>query len=68
VGVASLESGQVEKAAVHLERALELDPFQISAATALQAVYRRQGDNEKADALGDRMRRTLRSSPMKSGR
>jgi hypothetical protein len=68
VGVASLESGQVEKAAVHLERALELDPLQMSAATALQAVYRRQGDNEKADALGDRMRRMLQSSPVKPGR
>jgi tetratricopeptide (TPR) repeat protein len=58
-GVACLESGQVEKAATHLERALELDPLQLSAATALQAVYRRQGKNEKAVALGDRMRRAM---------
>jgi tetratricopeptide (TPR) repeat protein len=67
VGIASLESGQVEKAASHLEHALELDPLLLSAATALQAVYRRQGADEKAAALGDRMRRTMQSSPMKSG-
>jgi Flp pilus assembly protein TadD len=58
-GVACLESGQVEKAAAHLERALELDPLQLSAATALEAVYRRQGKSEKAAALGDRMRRAM---------
>jgi hypothetical protein len=60
-GVGCLESGQVEKAAAHLERALELDPLQLSAATALQAVYRRQGENEKAAALVDRMRRAMQS-------
>ena len=68
VGIASLESGQVDKAASHLERALELDPLQLSAATALQAVYRRQGHDEKAAALADRMRLTMQSAPMNSGR
>jgi len=58
-GIACLESGQVEKAAIHLERALELDPLQLSAATALEAVYRRQGKNERAAALGERMRRAM---------
>ena len=66
VGVASLESGEVEKAASHLERALELDPLQLSAATALEAVYRRQGDSTKAAALRDRMRRRMESGPMRS--
>ena len=65
VGIACLESGQVEKAAAHLERALELDPLQLSAATALQAAYRKQGDNEKAAALGDRIRRAMQTSPAK---
>ena len=60
VGIASMESGQAEKAAAHLERALDLDPLQLSAASALQAVYRKQGNNEKAAALRDRMRRTMR--------
>jgi hypothetical protein len=34
-GLASLESGQTERAAQHLERALELDPLLISATTEL---------------------------------
>lgn len=59
VGTALLESGQTGKAAPHLERALELDPLLLSAATALQEVYRKQGQNEKADALGERMRRSM---------
>jgi predicted CXXCH cytochrome family protein len=65
VGIACLESGQEENAAAHLERALELDPLQLSAATVLQAVYQRQGDTEKAAALGIRIRRTLQGPPMK---
>lgn len=60
-GVACLESGQVEKAASHLERALKLDPLLLSAATALQEVYRKQGDNEKAAALASQMRRAMTS-------
>jgi hypothetical protein len=60
VGTAFLESGQVEKAASHLERAMELDPLQLSAATALQEVYRRQGHNEKAAALADQIRSRMR--------
>lgn len=66
VGIACLESGQVEEAASHLERALELDSLQLSAATALQVVYRRQGQNEKAAALGDKMRRTMQNAQMKT--
>jgi hypothetical protein len=58
-GVAFLQSGQIEKAASHLERALELDPLLLSAGTALQEVYRRQGNSEKADALADQMRRAM---------
>jgi hypothetical protein len=60
VGIACLESGQVDRAARHLERALELDPLQLSAATALEQVYRRQGDDQKATALGARMRDRMR--------
>ena len=66
VGIALLQSSQLPAAASHLERALELDPLLLSAATALQGVYRRQGDNQKADALGDRMRRLLLNLPKKS--
>ena len=67
VGTAFLESGQIERAALHLERAVELDPLLLSAGTALQEVYRRQGDSKKADALADRMRRTMLNLPKKPG-
>lgn len=66
VGTALLESGQVERAASHLERAIELDPLLLSAATALEAVYRKQGENEKAAALEDRIRRIMFNSPRKA--
>jgi hypothetical protein len=59
VGLAFLASGQLEKAASHLERALELDPFLLSAGTALKEVYGKQGNSEKADALADRIRRAM---------
>jgi tetratricopeptide (TPR) repeat protein len=68
VGLALLQSGQIEKAGSYFERALELDPLLLSAGTALQAAYRKQGNEEKADALGDRMRRTMLNLPKKSGR
>jgi Flp pilus assembly protein TadD len=63
VGVASLEAGQVDKAAAHLERALTLDPLQLSAAAALQEVYRKQGLKEKAGALANRMRLAMSGKP-----
>jgi len=60
VGIACLESGQVEQAASHLSRALELDPLLLSAATALQELYRRQGGSVKAAELAARTRQVLR--------
>jgi tetratricopeptide (TPR) repeat protein len=59
LGAALLQSGQLENAASHLERALNLDPLLLSAGTSLQQVYRRQGNSGKADALAERMRRTM---------
>ena len=67
VGTAYLEAGQWEKAVSHLERALELDPLLLSAATALEEAYRKQGDPKKAAALGDRIRRTMQGTSIKSG-
>jgi hypothetical protein len=55
-GVACLESGQLESAVRHLERAMTLDPLDLSAATALQEAYRKQGQKGKADGLVNRMR------------
>ena len=68
VGTAFLESGNFNQAASHLRRALELDPLLLSAATALQEAYRRQGDNEKAAALASDMRRAMRTSPERPAR
>ena len=68
VGTACLEAGQPEKAASHLARALELDPMLLTAATALEAVYRRQGDDEKAAAVAGRMRRAMHNTAVKPGR
>jgi Flp pilus assembly protein TadD len=62
-GVASLEAGQLGKAAAHLERALTLDPLQLSAAAALQEVYRKQGLKEKGDALANRIRLAMSGRP-----
>jgi Flp pilus assembly protein TadD len=65
VGAAFLASGQNENAASHLERAVQLDRLLLSAGTALQAVYRKQGNDNKADALAERMRRTMLNLPRK---
>jgi hypothetical protein len=65
VGIACLESGQTEKGVTHLERALVLDPLLLSAGTALQSAYRKQGNDDKADALAERMRRAMLNLPAK---
>ncbi len=67
VGLAFLASGHMEKAASHLKRAVQLDPLLLSPATALEEVYRKQGNNEAADAVADRMRRAMLNLPNKSG-
>jgi len=59
LAVAWLRSGQLENAASQLERALKLDPLLLSAGTALQEVYRKQGNSTKADDLAERMRRAM---------
>ena len=63
LGIAFSRAGQLEDAASHLERAVQLDPLLLSAGTALQEVYRSQGAVEKAEALAQRMRRTMLSLP-----
>jgi tetratricopeptide (TPR) repeat protein len=59
VGVAFLEAGDVESAVSHLERAMTLDPLLLSAATALQEAYRKQGHMAKADALANQVRTAM---------
>jgi predicted CXXCH cytochrome family protein len=59
VGINDLASGKLDQAASHLERALELDPLLLSAGTALQQAYRKQGNEAGADALAEKMRRAM---------
>lgn len=59
VGVASLEAGQLEQAVAHLEQALASDPLLLTAATALEQAYRRQGRPDQAAALAKGIRRQL---------
>jgi Flp pilus assembly protein TadD len=62
VGTTLLEAGELDKAASHLQRALELDPLLLSAATALEAVYRKQGNEAKAASLNRQIRQAMRAS------
>jgi tetratricopeptide (TPR) repeat protein len=61
-GRAWMQAGNMEKATERLERAITLDPLFLPAAEALLQVYRRQGDADKLDALGERVRQALGSS------
>jgi hypothetical protein len=51
-----VESGQLDEAAGHLERALALDPLALTAATALEETYRKQGHPEKSESLRNKIR------------
>jgi len=59
VGIALNAAGEFRQAAVHLERSLEIDPLLLPAATTLMNIYRRQGDDVKASALADRIRKRM---------
>jgi Flp pilus assembly protein TadD len=59
-GVAALEAGQLDKAVAHLEQAMTSDPMLLTAATALEKAYRRQGRDDKAEELSKRIRRVTR--------
>ncbi len=59
-GTAALEADRLPQAAAHLEHALQLDPLLLSAATALEQVYRKQGNNARAEELVEQIRRSLR--------
>jgi len=61
-GRAWMQAGNTEKATQRLERAITLDPLFLPAAEALVEVYRRRGDTDKLDALGERVRQALGSS------
>jgi len=61
-GSAWLRAGNTQKAVQRLERAIALDPLLLPAAEALLQIYRQQGDSDKLDALGERVRQALGSS------
>jgi tetratricopeptide (TPR) repeat protein len=60
VGVSCLEAGQLDEAALHLERALSLDPLSLTAATALEEAYRKQGRQEKSESVRNKIRLAMR--------
>jgi hypothetical protein len=51
LGAAYAASGRNEVAEVHLERALELDPMNLSAADQLIGLYEKDGETTKAETL-----------------
>ena len=59
VGVACLETGQLEKAVTHLEQAMAADPLLLTAATALEQAYRMQRRPDRAELLASRIRREM---------
>jgi hypothetical protein len=63
VGMAWNAAGQLDQAAAHLERCLDLDPLLLPAATTLMNVYRQQGDAAKGSALAGRIRKAMNGAP-----
>jgi len=61
-GQAWMQAGDLDKAAGHLERAIQLDPLLLPAAESLIQIYRRRGDSEKLAALGERVREAMGAS------
>ena len=67
-GRAWMRAGQIDKAVHHLERAVKTDPLFLPAAEVLVEAYRQQGQTDKLEALGDRVREALGSAaPQPSG-
>jgi predicted Zn-dependent protease len=58
-GTAWMQAGQTDKAVYHLERAVNLDPLLLPAAEVLVQAYRQQGQTDKLELLGDRVRKAL---------
>ncbi len=58
-GRADFAFGNIELAAKHFEKALELDPLLLSSAGLLEEIYRKQNQPERESALAERMRRAM---------
>jgi hypothetical protein len=62
LGTAWLRVGRLDRAAVHLERAVQKDPLLLPTVGALMEVYGQMGEVEKAEALSERVRQALGSA------
>jgi Tfp pilus assembly protein PilF len=60
LGQSCLAAGDLDCAAKHFEKALDLNPLLLPVANNLTLVYRRQGNAAKLSALSQRMREAIR--------
>ena len=58
-GQAYAAAGDFDSATSHLERALQMDPLDLTATTLLTQIYNRQGKVAAAAQLSDRIRRAM---------
>lgn len=63
VAAAHQQAGDVDGTFVHLERAVDLDPMHLPAASALVNLYRQQGNAAKADEFSEKVRAMLEEQP-----
>jgi hypothetical protein len=61
LGVAYAAAGDQAQAREHLEKALDLDPVNLTAAFQLIAMYKSSGESEKANQLSHRLEATLQA-------
>ena len=66
VGQAYAAGGAFDAARAHLERALQLDPLDLTAAYALLQVYQKQGDVTSAAALSSRLEQAMKHTVVNS--
>ena len=63
LGSAYAASGRNDVAEVHLERALEIDPMNLSATEELIGMYEKDGKTSKAEKLKGKISRLFDESP-----
>lgn len=58
-----IQEGNVDRAIAHLRRAMALDSLNLSAASTLIDLYRKQGDSAESNELAEKMKAQLNSTP-----
>jgi photosynthetic reaction center cytochrome c subunit len=58
-----MQEGNVDEAITHLQRAIALDPLNLSAARTLMDLYRKQGQSTEASELAAKIKAQLNSMP-----